>query len=222
MPTPDLSTIVLATRNPGKIAELRELFAGAGVSVVGIDDVAPDAPEPEEGTASFIENATIKARAYAAACGLPCLADDSGLEIDALDGAPGVISSHYAFDGTTDGPAAAMTRAERDAANNERVLRELGGVPPEQRTARFVCVMVLAGADGATLAQSRGTFEGRIGQPPDVPRGDNGFGYDPLFLAAPEFARTGAEFTKDEKNARSHRGAASRAMLDQIRAFRNG
>ncbi len=217
---PDLSTIVLATRNPGKIAELRGLFAGAGVSVVGIDDVAPDAPEPVEGTDSFIENATIKARAYAAACGLPCLADDSGLEIDALGGAPDVISSHYAFDGATDGPAAAMSREQRDAANNERVLRELRGVTPDRRTARFVCVMVLAGADGDTLAQSRGTFEGRIGEPPAVPRGDNGFGYDPLFLVAPEHDRTGAELGPDEKNARSHRGAASRAMLAEIERLR--
>lgn len=220
MPTTDLSTIVLATRNPGKIAELSQLFAGGGVSVVGIDDVIPSTPEPEEGTASFNENATIKAVAYAAACGMPCLADDSGLEIDALGGAPGVISSHYAFDGETDGPAMAMTRAERDGANNARVLRELENVAPEDRAARFVCVMVLAAADGLVLAQSRGTFEGRIGEPPAVPRGDQGFGYDPLFLVAPDFDRTGAELAAREKNAHSHRGVASRAMLAEIERLR--
>lgn len=221
MPTA-LDTVVLATRNPGKVAELRDLFAGAGVGIVGIDELAPHAPEPDEHGSTFEANAAIKARAYADACGLPCLADDSGLEVDALAGAPGVISSHYAWDGRTGGEPAALTRAERDAANNARLLRELDAVEPEARAARFVCVMVLAAPrQDEPLATARGTFEGRIGTPPAVPRGDHGFGYDPLFLVAPHFERTSAEMAPDEKNAHSHRGEAARRMLEHLRALRD-
>lgn len=214
-----LDTVVIATRNPGKVAELRDLLADAGVEIVGIDDVRPGTPEPEEGTASFEANAAIKARAYAAATGLPCLADDSGLEVDALAGAPGVISSHYAWDGQTEGEPASLTRAQRDARNINRLLSELADVPPEQRAARFVCVMVLAAGD-EILTTARGTFEGRIGEPPHVPRGSHGFGYDPVFLVAPHHERTSAELTADEKNAHSHRGEAARRMLDHLRLLR--
>lgn len=221
--------IVLATANPHKIEELRAIFAAARISVVGLGDLSRmEIPsgglrEPEETGRTFEENATIKALSYAQQTGRMCLADDSGIEIDALalrDGTPrpGVISSHY----STDGRETGLNRAERDAANNARVLRELAGVPPERRTARFVCVMVLARpASGTTparvLATSRGTFEGRIGIPPRVPSGANGFGYDPLFLVAPEFARTGAELTSKEKNRLSHRAMAAEATLDQLR-----
>lgn len=222
--------IVLATANPHKVQELRAIFAAAGVEVFGLNELPVESllpgglREPEETGRTFEENATIKAMSYAAQTGRMCLADDSGIEIDALalaDGRPrpGVISSHY----STDGRETGISRAERDAANNARVLRELEGVPPEMRTARFVCVMVLAqpggrSAPSSVLATSRGTFEGRIGIPPRVPSGSNGFGYDPLFLVAPEYARTGAELTSEEKNRSSHRARAASQMVTLLRA----
>lgn len=221
--------IVLATGNPHKVEEMRAIFAlegfaAAGVELVGLKDL-PDSHrfrEPEEHGTTFEENATIKALSYAQQTGEWCLADDSGLEIDALQGRPGVISSHYCTDGVEQG----MTREQRDAANNARVLKELEGVPMERRTARFVCVMVLtppqATRDGSILLPpllSRGVFEGRIGTPPRVPAGTNGFGYDPLFLVAPAFVRTSAEMTSDEKNAGSHRAAAARTMAKRISAL---
>ncbi|MEN1706455.1 MAG: non-canonical purine NTP pyrophosphatase [Planctomycetota bacterium] len=147
-----------------------------------------------------------------------CLADDSGLEADALGGAPGVISSHYC----TDGEEVGMTREERDAANNNKLLRELGDRSLDDRIARFVCVMILATPTGDVLADARGTFEGAIGPPGDVPRGVNGFGYDPLFLVAPDFEHTSAELDADTKNAMSHRGKAARAMTEKIAAIRGG
>ncbi len=205
-----MEPIVLATANPHKVAELRAIFAAAGVPVIGLMDLAGHERfhEPEEHGRTFEENAAIKAVSYAVQTGRVCLADDSGLEVDALGGAPGVISSHYSTDGVETG----LSRAERDVTNNARLLRELEGVPPERREARFVCVMVLAGG-GAIRATSRGTFEGRIGLPDEVPRGSNGFGYDPLFLVAPRFELTSAELPPDEKNRLSHRGAAARAMV---------
>lgn len=213
--------LVLATQNPGKVAEMRDLLAPIGLAVLGLDDLGlGDLPEPEETGTTFEANATIKALAYARATGRWCLADDSGLEVDALGGRPGVISSHFAFDGQTDGPAAGMGREERDAANNARLLRELEGVPAEARTARFVCVMVLAGK--SVEAVSQGTFEGRIGLPGEVPRGTGGFGYDPLFLVGPDFRWTGAELDKGEKNRLSHRGAAVRAMTEHLRRLLPG
>ncbi|UYV13783.1 MAG: RdgB/HAM1 family non-canonical purine NTP pyrophosphatase [Phycisphaera sp.] len=201
--------VTIATGNPGKVAELRPIFAGLGIGVVGLADLATPTTEPEETGNTFEANATIKAISYAKQTGTVCLADDSGLEVDALGGAPGVISSHYSTDGNEDG----RPRAQRDAANNERLLRELAGVPAEQRTARFVCVMVLANPDGEILATSRGTFEGRIGT---EPRGESGFGYDPLFLVAPGHARTSAEMAADEKNAISHRAKAAHEMAQAI------
>lgn len=392
-----MDPIVIATGNPHKVAELRAIFAGEGIGVESLRDL-PDWErfiEPEETGATFEENATIKAISYARQTGRVCLADDSGLEIDALGGRPGVISSHYC----TDGRDAGMSREERDRLNNERVLQELEGVPAERRTARFVCVMAVAGAkwvmdrdaglrpaslepvnrrergrlwmqrrhlphwrlDGSTyfvtfrtlqgslspaerhfvltsclhwhgtralihlavvmpdhvhllvtpmpadegswhelsdllksiktdsarlinesrgrtgaiwMAESydrvvrngfefdqkwnymvmnpvraglvkipgdypflasgesrrpetcttvqllfgtRGTFEGRIGMPGDVPRGANGFGYDPIFLVAPEFRFTSAELPPHEKNRLSHRAQAARRMAAMLR-----
>lgn len=217
--------IVLATANPHKVDELRAIFAAAGISVIGLNDLPPECVppgglrEPEETGTTFEANATIKALSYAAQTGRVCLADDSGIEIDALalpDGTPrpGVISSHY----STDGRETGLSRAERDAANNARVLRELEGVAPERRTARFVCVMALAGP-GKVLATTRGTFEGSIGTPPRVPAGANGFGYDPLFLVAPDFARTCAELPSEEKNRLSHRARAAEAMIRLMQAM---
>ena len=212
--------LVIATGNPHKVDELRAIFAAEGIEVVGLKDLpgSDRFTEPHESGSTFEENAAIKARSYAAQTGRVCLADDSGLEIDALSppaapARPGVISSHY----STDGRETGLSRAQRDAANNERVLRELEGVPPERRTARFVCVMCVAAPGGEIIATSRGTFEGRIGVPPRVPAGGNGFGYDPLFLVAPEFVRTSAELPSAEKNRLSHRAAAAREMSQHLK-----
>ncbi|MEO0483247.1 MAG: non-canonical purine NTP pyrophosphatase [Planctomycetota bacterium] len=232
--TLDLSEIVLATGNPHKVAELRAIFDRAlaardgtpMIDVKALDDFPGGGfIEPVEDGADFVANATIKAVSYAEQTGRPCLADDSGLEVDALGGAPGVISSHYFNEGRTDGAAEGMGRADRDRANNERLLSELDGVAPEARTARFVCVMVLAlppeGAHlGRPIAQVRGTFEGRIGLPHGehpIPRGEYGFGYDPLFLVAPKFDRTGAELPAEEKNRLSHRGQAAAMMARELK-----
>lgn len=220
--------IVLATSNPHKIEELRHIFATeslADIELVGLQDISGTPPEPAETGATFVENATIKAREYAAWAGVMCLADDSGIEIDALGGRPGVISSHFATDGRETG----VTREERDAANNARVMRELQGVPVENRAARFVCTMVLAQPDtsasgratkaGRVLHIATGHFEGRIGEPGMVPRGANGFGYDPLFLVPPQFTRSAAELPASEKNRLSHRGHAARAMAAFLRGM---
>jgi XTP/dITP diphosphohydrolase len=215
--------IVLATANPHKIEELRAIFAGVGIPVIGLGDVAGSGrfAEPAETGSSFHENAAIKAVSYAAQTGLLCLADDSGLEVDALGGAPGVISSHY----STDGRETGLSRGERDAANNLRLLRELDGVPWRERTARFLCVMTLALPDvpnrvglearpHGNMVTATGTLEGRIGIPPSVPRGSNGFGYDPLFVLPDD--RTSAELSPAEKNAVSHRAVAAQAMAARI------
>ncbi|MFA6045116.1 MAG: non-canonical purine NTP pyrophosphatase [Phycisphaerales bacterium] len=218
--------IVLATSNPHKIDELRHIFAAeslADIDLVGLKDIPGTPPDPAETGTTFVENATIKAREYAAWAGVMCLADDSGIEIDALNGRPGVISSHYATDGRETG----ATREERDQANNARVMREMQDVPPERRTARFVCRMVLAeppaeGRGGSPAASrvlfvATGHFEGRIGEAGVVPRGEHGFGYDPLFLVPPQYSRSAAELPAEEKNRLSHRGYAARAMAAFLR-----
>jgi XTP/dITP diphosphohydrolase len=210
--------IVLATANPHKVAELRTILADTapdGVELLGLADLGPPFPEPAETGDTFEANSRLKAASYAQHTGHWCLADDSGLEVDALHGRPGVISSHFSTDGREEG----LTRAQRDHANNDRLLRDLLGVPPERRTARFVCVMTLAGPAGDILATSRGVVEGRIGLPGEVPRGGHGFGYDPLFLLAPDFRLTTAELSDAEKNALSHRGRAARAMAQRLRAI---
>lgn len=205
--------ILLATGNPHKVQELRAVMDPLGIPIIGFADLEGGPfPEPTETGTNFEQNASIKALAYAAATGRLCLADDSGLEVDALQGRPGVISSHYCTDGREEG----LDRLTRDRLNNQRLLRELEGVPPEKRIARFVCVMALA-APGCLLARTRGTFEGVIGMPPAVPRGTNGFGYDSVFLAGPELDRTGAELDPVEKNARSHRGKSARLLASRIK-----
>lgn len=212
-----MTELTIATGNPHKVDEIRSIFATLGldrIRLLGLSDAAGSPfPEPDETGASFEANATIKALAYARHVRGLCLADDSGIEIDALGGRPGVISSHYC----TDGREAGMSRAERDAANNARVLRELADVPAALRSARFVCVMVLA-EPGRTLATARGAFEGRIGREQDgVPRGTHGFGYDPIFLVAPDFHVSSAELSLELKNRLSHRGAAATRMAEWIR-----
>lgn len=186
---------LLATRSPGKIREIREMVAPLGWVWRGLDDF-PHAPDVPETGATFAENATLKALAYADATGLVALADDSGLEVERLGGAPGVHSAYYA----------GLPRD--DHANNRKLLEALRGVPPEERTARFCCVMVLA-APGRVLHRTHGVVAGRI---IDAPRGANGFGYDPLFLL-PERGLTTAELSPAEKHTISHRGQALREML---------
>jgi XTP/dITP diphosphohydrolase len=204
---PDMAgfpTILLATGNPHKVEELSAHFDSVGLSVIGLGDLDMDIEPPVEDQSTFIGNARLKARYYAQRTGRLCLADDSGIEVDALGGRPGVHSARFA--------GVQGDRAHIDAANNARLLSLLRGVPEPQRTARFVCVMVLAD-NGQILAESRGTVEGRI---LENPRGENGFGYDPVFFVS-ETGCTAAELTAQQKNAISHRGHAARQMLDQIR-----
>lgn len=209
-------SILLATGNPHKVEELQAIFEQehlSGITLLSLKDVAKT-HEPAETGFTFEQNATIKALSYAQQTGLPALADDSGLEIDALQGRPGVISSHYC----TDGEETGMSRADRDAANNARVLKEMQGLT--NRSARFVCVMVLA-HQSRVIASARGTFEGAIGVPPRVPSGVDGFGYDPLFLVAPGMKQTSSELAPAEKNQLSHRGKAARIMANALRSFAN-
>jgi len=197
--------LLVASTNPHKLAEIRETLSPLGFTVIGLDDVDPRIPEPEETGETFAENARIKATAYARATGRLTLADDSGLEVDALGGAPGVRSARFAGVGES--------RRERDRANNEKLLSALKNVPDEDRAARFVCAMCLADPEGRVIAETRGTFEGVIAR---TPRGEHGFGYDPL-LYLPDRGCTSAELAPEEKNARSHRGEAARAMAGRIR-----
>ena len=193
--------LVVATSNPHKIEEIAAVLAPWGFRVLGLADAGgADLEEPDETGATFAENARIKAVAYAQALGVPCLADDSGLEVDALGGEPGVRSARWSGVGGD--------RATRDAANNRKLIERIAAVPSRERTARFVCAMCLAAPDGTVLAESRGTFEGLV---VEAPRGANGFGYDPHLLLPGE-GRTSAELSPEEKNARSHRGAATRAI----------
>lgn len=187
--------LLLATRNAGKRAELQALLAGLPVTPVGPDAFGslPDVPETAE---SFRGNAEAKARAYAAAAGCLALADDSGLEVDALGGAPGVRSARFAGERATDDD------------NNRRLLDAMRAVPAARRTARFRCVVVVADPAGRILAAADGTAEGRI---LEAPRGTGGFGYDPLFLSD-DLRKTFAEATAEEKNRVSHRARAMAAL----------
>jgi XTP/dITP diphosphohydrolase len=200
--------VIFATSNPHKVAEARAILAPLGIDVRSLDDLGCKLPEPEEDGATFEDNARLKARYYARALGVTCLAEDSGLEVDALGGAPGVHSARYS--GTTG------SRDERDRANNEKLLRELEGVPAERRQARFVCTLALAEPDGAIQAEARGTYEGRIAF---AAQGTNGFGYDPL-LFLPDRGCTSAELSPSEKHARSHRGLALRKLAALLTAPR--
>ncbi|HEX6245722.1 MAG TPA: RdgB/HAM1 family non-canonical purine NTP pyrophosphatase [Polyangiales bacterium] len=192
--------LLVATTNPHKVREIGQVLTPLGIEVCGLSELGVDLPEPVEDAATFEGNARIKALAYARALKLPCLADDSGLEVDALGGAPGVHSARYAGVGAT--------REERDRANNEKLIRELRKLGNVDRSARFVCALCLVDADGRVLFEGRGTFAGVI---TDEPRGENGFGYDPHLLL-PDVGKTSAELPSDQKNARSHRGAATRAL----------
>jgi XTP/dITP diphosphohydrolase len=198
--------LLVATRNRGKIRELARLLAELpDVELVGLDELPP-VPEVIEDTGTFEGNAAKKAREVARATGLPALADDSGIEVDALHGAPGVDSALYAG------------RHGDDEANNAKLLAELEHVPDAERTARFRCVLAFAdprGALGDAVHLEHGVVEGSILR---APRGENGFGYDPLFLLRGD-VRTTAELAPDEKNAISHRAEAARKMCVFLRGY---
>ncbi|MHC4127066.1 MAG: RdgB/HAM1 family non-canonical purine NTP pyrophosphatase [Planctomycetota bacterium] len=198
--------LLFASSNPNKVAEVRAIMATLGLAVISVDEEGQVAklPEPAEDGETFADNAQIKAVYYARAAGRWTLADDSGLEVDALGGEPGVRSARYA--------GAGGTRGERDEANNRKLLKALDAVPDAQRTARFVCAMCLADPEGRVVAETRGTVEGLIGR---EPRGHNGFGYDPLF-GLPHLGCTSAELPADQKNALSHRGEATRRMAEKM------
>jgi XTP/dITP diphosphohydrolase len=194
------SLVVLASGNAGKVRELRSLLAGLPLLVEpqSLFGVVP----AEETGASFAENALLKARAAARATGAAVIADDSGLEVDALGGAPGVWSARFA------GPCA------DDAANNAKLLASLVGLAPEGRCARYRCVLVYLPAGGAEPLFAEGVWEGVI---LDEPRGDGGFGYDPYFWL-PDLGQTAAELSVQDKNRLSHRGKALRALRKQLEA----
>jgi XTP/dITP diphosphohydrolase len=199
-PVPRQVRLVLATRNAHKVAEISRLLEGSGVACETLD-AHPGVAEVVEDRPTIEGNAGKKAAETARACGTWALADDTGLEVDALDGAPGVISARWAGPGCT------------YADNCAKLLRELSGVPPERRQARFRTVMALADPEGRVE-----TAEGRLdGTVTESPRGDGGFGYDPVF-ALPD-GRTLAELAPDEKNALSHRGRALRAILPRLKAL---
>jgi len=194
--------LLIATTNPGKIREFRQML---GAERFEWSDLSRhrDVPAPEETGATFAENACLKATYYATRLGMMTIADDSGLEVDALDGKPGVHSARW---------AELNSAGKGDTANNALLLKQLAAVPDERRTARFVCVLALADAAGNVLLTARDTVEGRILH---APRGDNGFGYDPLFLVESK-GRTTAELSPDEKHQISHRGKALRRLKEQF------
>jgi len=199
-----MSRLVFATRNRGKVAELSDLVAPLGLEVISAAEVG--APDVEEDGATFEQNAVKKAREVAAAVRLPALADDSGLVVDALDGAPGVHSARFA------GPDAT------DADNNRKLIERLRGVEANRRGAQFVCVMAFADPTGAladAVQVARGKCRGVI---LEAPRGQGGFGYDPLFFV-PDRSHTFAELGAAVKNTISHRAMAMGRMQSFLRAY---
>ena len=187
-------TIVIATRNPGKAKEFAALFAKEGYQIKTLLDY-PDLPDVEETGTTFEENARLKAETIAQLLQQPVLADDSGLVVDALNGMPGIFSARFAGE------------RKSDAANNAKLLHELTNVPDEQRTAHFHCTLVFAAPQKESLVVEA-DWDGRIAR---IPQGDNGFGYDPLFIV-PGYDKTSAELTSEEKNKISHRGMAVKEL----------
>jgi XTP/dITP diphosphohydrolase len=196
-------TLVMATRNPGKVKELQELLHHTGVRLLSLTDF-PELPEIPETGATFAENAAAKAQAVARLTGHPALADDSGLAVDALGGAPGIFSARYAQDRTA-------PRSPTDTDNWQKLLAEMQNIPWEQRTARFVCEIALALPD-CRLLRAHGECEGFIALSPS---GDHGFGYDPVFWV-PEFNATMAQLGPAVKNRISHRARALAAFRDLL------
>lgn len=190
--------LVLASKNPGKLKELQEILGGLGVEVLLESQAGLDLEVEETGT-TFEENAFIKANAVMRASKLPAIADDSGLVVDALDGAPGIYSARFGG-------------MKSDEARTALLLKKLEKVPAEKRTARFVSAVACCLPDGKTIT-AKGSCEGMIAA---APRGQDGFGYDPVFLV-PSLGRTFAELTAEEKNQISHRGMALRAFVEKFR-----
>lgn len=193
-----MKEIVLASSNAGKVREVEMMMKDMGISVIPLSETSFEG-EIEENGATFEENAVIKAKAVANVLNVPVLADDSGLEIDYLDKAPGIYSARYLGHDTP------------YSVKNKMILEKLDGVPDEERTARFVCSMALALPEGAVLTTTA-TMEGRIAY--EI-KGENGFGYDPIFYL-PEFGMSSAEISPEQKNEISHRGKALRMMKDEI------
>jgi len=192
-----MSTIVLASGNPGKIREIQAILQHDHI----VPQSAFNVVEPEETGSTFVENAIIKARNAALHCQLPAIADDSGLVVDALNGAPGVISARYAGAGAS------------DQANLNKLLHEMQDIPEAQRTARFICVMVyLRHADDPTPLITQGVWEGRI---LTQAVGEQGFGYDPVFWVE-DYRCSSAQLAPEQKNALSHRGQALRALGQKL------
>ncbi len=196
-----MQKLLVATRNPGKVAEYRRLLADLPIQLVTLDELGVT-QEVEETEPTFAGNAVLKARSYAQITGLWTWADDSGLEVDALGGRPGVLSARYA------GPDAT------DEARWRKLLEELADAPPEKRTARFRCVVAIALPDGRVFTRE-GSVEGRIAE---RPRGSQGFGYDPVFYL-PELDATMAELPPEVKNRISHRARAAQAAKEVLRAL---
>jgi XTP/dITP diphosphohydrolase len=193
--------VLLATRNAGKVREMQRLLeqGGLDIEIVGTD-AFPDLEDVEETGSSFIENALLKGHAGAQGTGLPTIADDSGLCVDALNGMPGIYSARWAG------------RHGDDRANLELVLAQVGHIPAERRHAHFACAAVLVFPDGREYIVE-GRMEGAI---IDEPRGEGGFGYDPIFVAEGD-SRTSAELSPEEKDAISHRGKAMRSLVELMR-----
>lgn len=192
-------TIVLATHNAGKIREFKSVLEPLGYAVAAVCDICPHIEEPEETGTTFAENACLKAAYYMKATGMPCLADDSGIIADALNGRPGVYSARYA------GPEC------DDEKNNQKLIADLAAFPPQERTVHYACVLALLFPDGREIIR-----EGRCdGILRDFYAGENGFGYDPLFYV-PEKGKTMAEMTMAEKNEISHRGKALAQLVEAL------
>lgn len=191
--------LIVATKNKGKMKEIEEILTGLPYEVASMEDVGLSQDIDEYGS-TFEENALIKAREIAEITGEMVIADDSGLEVDSLNGAPGIYSARYAGEGAS------------DSDRNDKLLNELKDVPFEKRTARFVCVIAVVFPEGESFTV-RGTCEGYI---EFEPRGNHGFGYDPLFFMQ-EYHKTVAEMNSEEKNQISHRGNALRQMLKKLK-----
>jgi XTP/dITP diphosphohydrolase len=195
--------LLFATSNPNKVRELSEVLGPLGFEVTDLSAFS-ELVEPAEDAPTFAGNARLKALSYAAQTNVTCLAEDSGLEVLALDGAPGVHSARYS--------GLVGSRDVVDPANNAKLLAALTDVPWEQRDAQFVCAMCMATPTGEILAESHGAFQGRIGF---GPKGNGGFGYDPLFFVE-SMGCTGAELSKADKGRLSHRGQAARSLVELL------
>jgi XTP/dITP diphosphohydrolase len=195
-----IERVRIATGNPGKLREFRELLVPLGIEVLGIDDLGPI--EIIEDADTFVGNAIKKANTILELTGEVVIADDSGIVVDALDGAPGVYSARYAGE----------TKENQDAANNQKLLKAMADVPQDKRQARFVCALALC-QPGQEPLTFTGKFEGTVGY---EERGENGFGYDSLFVVAGD-TRTSAELGRDEKNGMSHRGKALQDLLAHLK-----